>query len=254
MWYNSLMNIITSKSNNGIKKVKKLHQKKYRTDSYLIEGWHLYEEAINHQAPIEQVFVLEEFVDKIKKDTKVTIVSPEVLAEIADSKSPQGIVAEIKIQPIQHLQLAQGRYLLLEDVQDPGNVGTMIRTADAAGFDGVLLTDQSADLYNMKTLRSMQGSHFHLPVIRLPKEQLLTAIEESQLPIYATTLSQDSIDYKQVEKVPAFVLVMGNEGQGISDQMAEKADLLVHITMPGQAESLNVAVAAGILIFSMIEE
>ena len=92
----------------------------------------------------------------------------------------------------------------------------MIRTADAAGFDGVLLTDQSADLYNMKTLRSMQGSHFHLPVIRLPKEQLLTAIEESQLPIYATTLSQNSIDYKQ--------------------------------------ESLNVAVAAGILIFSMIEE
>ena len=88
----------------------------------------------------------------------------------------------------------------------------------------------------------------------MPKEQLLTAIEESQLPIYATTLSQDSIDYKQVEKVPAFVLVMGNEGQGISDQMAEKADLLVHITMPGQAESLNVAVAAGILIFSMIEE
>ena len=90
----------------------------------------------------------------------MTIVSPEVLAEIADSKSPQGIVAEIKIQPIQHLQLAQGRYLLLEDVQDPGNVGTMIRTADAAGFDGVLLTDQSADLYNMKTLRSMQGESF----------------------------------------------------------------------------------------------
>ena len=132
------MNIITSKSNNGIKKVKKLHQKKYRIDSYLIEGWHLYEEAINHQAPIEQVIVLEEFVDKVKKDTKVTIVTPEVLAEIADSKSPQGIVAEIKIQPIQHLQLAQGRYLLLEDVQDPGNVGTMIRTADAASFDGVL--------------------------------------------------------------------------------------------------------------------
>ena len=94
MWYNSLMNIITSKSNNGIKKVKKLHQKKYRIDSYLIEGWHLYEEAINHQAPIEQVFVLEEFVDKVKKDTKATIVSPEVLAEIADSISPQGLVAE----------------------------------------------------------------------------------------------------------------------------------------------------------------
>ena len=104
MWYNSLMNIITSKSNNGIKKVKKLHQKKYRTDSYLIEGWHLYEEAVNHQAPIEQVCVFEEFVD-----AKVSIVSPEVLAEISDSKSPQGIVAEVKINPIHHLQLTQGR-------------------------------------------------------------------------------------------------------------------------------------------------
>ena len=96
MWYNSLMNIITSKSNNGIKKVKKLHQKKYRVDSYLIEGWHLYEEAINHQAPIEQVFVLEEFVDKIKVDAKVTIVSPEVLAEIADSKSQSSIFSWLK--------------------------------------------------------------------------------------------------------------------------------------------------------------
>ena len=252
MWYNSLMNIITSKSNNGIKKVKKLHQKKYRIDSYLIEGWHLYEEAINHQAPIEQVFVLEEFVDKIKVDAKVTIVTPEVLSEITDSKSPQGIVAEIKIQPIQHLQLAQGRYLLLEDVQDPGNVGTMIRTADAAGYDAVLLTDQSADLYNMKTLRSMQGSHFHLPLIRMKKEALCQLIEESQLPLYATTLSKDSVDYRNLVPSTSFVLVMGNEGQGISSEMVKKADKLVHITMPGQAESLNVAVAAGILMFALI--
>ena len=249
MWYNSLMNIITSKSNNGIKKVKKLHQKKYRIDSYLIEGWHLYEEAINHQAPIEQVFVLEEFVDKIKKDTKVTIVSPEVLAEIADSKSPQGIVAEIKIQPIQHLQLAQGRYLLLEDVQDPGNVGTMIRTADAANFDGVLLTDQSADLYNMKTLRSMQGSHFHLPLYRLATTDLIDLAKKSDLPIFASTLSDDSIDYQKLKGSQNFILVMGNEGQGISSMIEAAADQLVHIPMKGKAESLNVAVAAGILIF-----
>ena len=251
MWYNSLMNIITSKSNNGIKKVKKLHQKKYRIDSYLIEGWHLYEEAINHQAPIEQVFVLEEFVDKVKKDTKVTIVTPEVLAEIADSKSPQGIVAEIKIQPIQHLQLAQGRYLLLEDVQDPGNVGTMIRTADAASFDGVLLTDQSADLYNMKTLRSMQGSHFHLPVYRMDTADFIRLAQSSSLPILASTLSSASIDYRKVDSKESFVLVMGNEGQGISPKMTAAADLLVHISMKGQAESLNVAVAAGILIFHL---
>ena len=139
----------------------------------------------------------------------MTIVSPEVLAEIADSKSPQGIVAEIKIQPIQHLQLAQGRYLLLEDVQDPGNVGTMIRTADAAGFDGVLLTDQSADLYNMKTLRSMQGSHFHLPIYRLATADLIDLAKKSDLPIFASTLSDDSIDYEKFKREPKLYLSDG---------------------------------------------
>ena len=242
------MNIITSKSNNGIKKVKKLHQKKYRIDSYLIEGWHLYEEAINHQAPIEQVFVLEEFVDKVKKDTKVTIVTPEVLAEIADSKSPQGIVAEIKIQPIQHLQLAQGRYLLLEDVQDPGNVGTMIRTADAASFDGVLLTDQSADLHNMKTLRSMQGSHFHLPIYRLETMKLLQLARESKIPVFASTLSEHSVDYQTLKGSNDFVLVMGNEGQGVHQGIIAQADYRVRIEMEG-FESLNVAVAGGIIMY-----
>ena len=252
MWYNGLMNIITSKSNNGIKKVKKLHQKKYRTESYLIEGWHLYEEAVKYQAPIEQVFVIEEYVDRVMEGTKITLVTPEVLADLADSKTPQGIVAEIRLDLSPQLNLKDGRYLFLEDVQDPGNVGTMIRTADAAGYDAVLLTDQSADLYNMKTLRSMQGSHFHLPLIRMKKEALCQLIEESQLSLYATTLSKDSVDYRNLVPSTSFVLVMGNEGQGISSEMVKKADKLVHITMPGQAESLNVAVAAGILMFALI--
>ena len=248
------MNIITSKANNVVKKAKKLHQKKYRTDSYLIEGWHLFEEALSSGAEVISIFALPEYADRLSGCEQVNWLSPDLLRDLADSKTPQGIVAEVRLQQEVLPEKLSGKYLFLEDVQDPGNLGTIIRTADAAGFDGIFISEHSADLYNLKTLRSMQGSHFHLPVIRLPKEQLLTAIEESQLPIYATTLSQDSIDYKQVEKVPAFVLVMGNEGQGISDQMAEKADQLVHITMPGQAESLNVAVAAGILIFSMIEE
>ena len=248
------MNIITSKANNVVKKAKKLHQKKYRTDSYLIEGWHLFEEALSSGAEVISIFALPEYADRLSEYEQVNWLSPDLLRDLADSKTPQGIVAEVRLQQEVLPEKLSGKYLFLEDVQDPGNLGTIIRTADAAGFDGIFISEHSADLYNLKTLRSMQGSHFHLPVIRLPKEQLLTAIEESQLPIYATTLSQDSIDYKQVEKVPAFVLVMGNEGQGISEQMAEKADQLVHITMPGQAESLNVAVAAGILIFSMIEE
>ena len=144
-----------------------------------------------------------------------------------------------------------GKYLFLEDVQDPGNLGTIIRTADAAGFDGVFISKHSADLYNLKTLRSMQGSHFHLPIYRLTTADLIDLAKKSDLPILASTLSNNSVDYQTLKGTPNFVLVMGNEGQGISSMITSAADQLVHIPMKGQAESLNVAVAAGILIFHL---
>ena len=177
--------------------------------------------------------------------------TPEILSLLADSKSPQGIVAEILLeQPVLPDQL-QGRFLYLEDVQDPGNVGTMIRTADAAGFDGVMLSKASADLYSLKTLRSMQGSHFHLPIWKMDRAELFERASKSNTLVLATTLSKSSIDYRQLPQRDQFILVMGNEGNGISSEMAAQADQLVHITMPGQAESLNVAVAAGILMFHL---
>ncbi|HFR3775357.1 TPA: TrmH family RNA methyltransferase [Streptococcus suis] len=246
------MEIIRSKSNNLVKQIKKLQQKKYRTSSYLIEGWHLLEEAVKAGASIEHLLVLEEYVDRVSHLEKVTVVSPEIMQDLTDSKSPQGVVAQLAL-PSQKLsdQLA-GKYLVLEDVQDPGNVGTIIRTADAAGFDGVFLTDKSADIYNMKVLRSMQGSHFHLPIYRLPIGDILSTLKNNQVEILATTLSSQSVDYREVSPEASFALVMGNEGQGISDFVSAEADQLVHITMPGQAESLNVAIAAGILVFSFI--
>ena len=146
---------------------------------------------------------------------------------------------------------SQGKFLFLEDVQDPGNVGTIIRTADAAGFTGVIVSDKSADIYSLKTLRSMQGSHFHLPIYRMSSQRLLEEAKEATIPVLATTLSKDSVDYRELPPIENFVLVMGNEGQGISPLMAESANQLVHISMKGQAESLNVAVAAGILIFHL---
>ena len=154
------MNIITSKSNNVIKNAKKLHQKKYRTDSYLIEGWHLFEEAVENHAKIRQVFVLEAYLDRVEDIQKVTIVTPEILSLLADSKTPQGIVAEILLEQPELPDQLQGRFLYLEDVQDPGNVGTMIRTADAAGFDGVMLSKASADLYS---LTGWTGASHHGP-------------------------------------------------------------------------------------------
>lgn len=246
------MEIIRSKSNNLVKQIKKLQQKKYRTSSYLIEGWHLLEEAVKAGATIQHILVVEEHVDRVAQLEKVTVVSPEIMQDLTDSKSPQGVLAQLAL-PSQDLpERLEGRFLVLEDVQDPGNVGTIIRTADAAGFDGVFLTDKSADIYNMKVLRSMQGSHFHLPIYRLPIEDVFSTLKNNQVEVLATTLSSQSVDYRQVLPKASFALVMGNEGQGISDFVSEEADQLVHITMPGQAESLNVAIAAGILVFSFI--
>ena len=243
------MTIITSKANSVVKNAKKLHQKKYRKTSYLIEGWHLFEEAVQAGAKIEKIFVLAEYAAKLGDYPQTVLVTEEILLDLADSQTPQGIVAVIQKEEERLPDFSQGKYLFLEDVQDPGNVGTMIRTADAAGFSGVLVSTQSADIYSLKTLRSMQGSHFHLPIYRMSVENFLEQAQKSGLPILATTLSKDSKDYRELDRLEDFALVMGNEGQGISQAMADQADQLVHINMKGQAESLNVSIAAGILMF-----
>ena len=243
------MTIITSKANSVVKNAKKLHQKKYRKSAYLIEGWHLFEEAVQAGVTIEKIFALESYRDQLAAFSQTIWVSEEILLDLADSQTPQGIVAIVQKEEVDLPDLHQGKFLFLEDVQDPGNVGTMIRTADAAGFTGVIVSDKSADIYSLKTLRSMQGSHFHLPIYRMPLATFVEEAKKSNLPILATTLSRESKDYRELSSLENFVLVMGNEGQGISSVMAESADQLVHIGMKGRAESLNVAVAAGILMF-----
>ena len=245
------MTIITSKANSVVKNAKKLHQKKYRKSSYLIEGWHLFEEAVQAGVTIEKIFALESYQEQLAAFPQTVWVSEDILLDLADSKTPQGIVAVVQKEEVEEADFSQGKFLFLEDVQDPGNVGTIIRTADAAGFTGVIVSDKSADIYSLKTLRSMQGSHFHLPIYRMSSQALLKETKEAAIPVLATTLSTDSVDYRELPSIENFVLVMGNEGQGISPLMAESADQLVHISMKGQAESLNVAVAAGILIFHL---
>ncbi len=243
------MTIITSKANSVVKNAKKLHQKKYRKSAYLIEGWHLFEEAVQAGATIEKIFALEGYQDQLAAFPQTVWVSEEILRDLADTQTPQGIVAVIQKEEVRLPDFSQGKFLFLEDVQDPGNVGTMIRTTDAAGFTGVIVSDKSADIYSLKTLRSMQGSHFHLPIYRMSLVTFIAEAKKSNLPILATTLSKESKDYRELSPLENFALVMGNEGQGISPIMAESANQLVHIGMKGKAESLNVAIAAGILMF-----
>ena len=243
------MTIITSKANSVVKNAKKLHQKKYRKSAYLIEGWHLFEEAVQAGVTIEKIFALENYREQLVAFPQTIWVSEDILLDLADSQTPQGIVVVVQKEEVGKVDFSQGKFLFLEDVQDPGNVGTIIRTADAAGFTGVIVSDKSADIYSLKTLRSMQGSHFHLPIYRMSSQTLLEKAKKAGIPVLATTLSKDSVDYRELPPIENFVLVMGNEGQGISPIMAESANQLVHIGMKGRAESLNVAVAAGILMF-----
>ncbi|OFI46617.1 23S rRNA methyltransferase [Floricoccus penangensis] len=244
------MNIIRSKENKAVKSAKKLLQKKYRKDTYLIEGFHLFEEASRSGAEILETFVTEEFADKFPE---ATIVTQEVLNFITDSKTPQGLVAVVEMNnDLDYEKINLNKILVLDGVQDPGNVGTLIRTADAGGFDAVFLSRDCADVYSPKVMRSMQGSNYHLPVYSVDLSELYKKLKELRITILASTLSDESISYKEVEQKSGIALVLGNEGQGISQLTKNEADVLVHIDMPGQAESLNVAIAGGILIFNFI--
>lgn len=242
------MEIITAKDNKKIKEARKLlTKKKYRKNSYLIEGFHLLEEAANSGAKILQIFVEENKYQHVSHQENVLVVSSEVLKSLSDAGTPQGVVAEVAFEEVK-VEFWHGKYLVLENVQDPGNVGTMIRTADAAGFSAVLCMGDTADIYAPKVMRSMQGSNFHIPVLSVAD---FTELQEARIPLYVTTLSNRSISHKELVAEEDFALVMGNEGAGVSDQAVAVADQLVHIEMPGRAESLNVAVAAGILMFSL---
>jgi TrmH family RNA methyltransferase len=244
------MDMIKSKENARIKNAKKLYKKKNRETSYLVEGWHLYEEAVKSGATIKQVFVTEKFADI----DQAIVVSDEVMNYLSDAETPQGIITEVSLEPSSLKPEQLQKLLILENVQDPGNVGTMIRTADAAGFDGVVLTAGTADSYSPKVLRTMQGSHFHLPIFLENDGQALYARLKNQgMTVIATTLSEQSVDYRTLVRPEKFALIMGNEGAGISAETTKTADILAHIPMPGQAESLNVAVAAGIMIFSLTD-
>ncbi|WP_081166006.1 TrmH family RNA methyltransferase [Lactococcus garvieae] len=242
------MEIITAKDNKKIKEARKLlTKKKYRQKSYLIEGFHLLEEAMNSKAEILQIFVEENKYDKVANCDKVVVVSAEVLKSLSDTGTPQGVIAEVAHKS-QEVLFNQGKFLVLENVQDPGNVGTMIRTADAAGYTAVLCLGETADVYAPKVMRSMQGSNFHIPIKLLDSLEIL---KNAEIPLYVTTLSENSVSHKELVAESSFALIMGNEGSGVTSEAVAAADKLIHIEMPGQAESLNVAVAAGILMFSI---
>lgn len=253
------MDIISSTKNEKIKELAKLQTAKGRKKAgvYLLEGEHLVEEAIKEKALIELIVVssnrMEDYQYLLEQtEVNVLVVSQEVFQKLSMTETTQGILAAVKIEN-QAEPPCTGRIIVLDAVQDPGNLGTIVRTADAAGFDAVVLGTGTVDLYNDKVIRSMQGSHFHIPVFQANLQEYLPPLKDKGVQVAVTALHRDSKDYSILQGKSDIAIVVGNEGQGVSSEVIELADAVVTIPMFGKAESLNVAIASALLMYKTKE-
>ena len=253
------MESISSPKNEKIKELVKLQTAKGRKKAgmYLLEGEHLVEEAIKERAQIKLIVVtsnrLEDYQNLLAQtDVQVLVVSQDVFHKLSMTETTQGILAVVKIEN-QAEPPCTGRIIVLDAVQDPGNLGTIIRTADAAGFDAVVLGAGTVDLYNDKVIRSMQGSHFHIPVFQADLREYLPALKDKGVEVAVTALHRDSKDYSILQGKSDVAIVVGNEGQGVSSEVIDLADIVVTIPMFGKAESLNVAIASALLMYKTKE-
>lgn len=254
---------VTGLQNPVVKAAAELKQKKYRTQNglYLAEGLRTAEEAVAYKA-VETLFyvatdderTIRLLEDAAAQNIKLVCVSENVMKKIADTETPQGIIAVCKMrQPKLENLLASGKMLLVLDrVGDPGNIGTMLRTADAAGIGGLVLLKGCADIYAPKTVRSSMGSLFHIPVLSgVSEQEFVSAAKKAGYDLLVTCLDGADNLYK-ADLNGRIAFVMGNEAGGVSETLLEKADKRVYIPMAGRAESLNVAMAAGIVMFEAL--
>ncbi len=238
------MEIITSLQNNKVKQWVKYQLKKHRDEDgvFLAEGEHLVKEA--QMAGILKEVMISSPVDFDLLVPK-TEVSPEICKKISMTQSGVKIIGLCEF-PKNH-QPAYQRWLLCDDIQDPGNMGTIIRTALSFGFDAVAISDGCVDVFNDKTLRSSQGAVFHLPIFRSDLKDVIKELKENDVVVLASTLN-DSQTLSAYPTDGAIAVILGNEGQGVSTRLLALADDKVKIEM-ADFDSLNVAVAAGIFCY-----
>lgn len=243
--------MITSVSNKKIKDIQKLKENKNikKYGLYLIEGKHLVEEALEVKV-VEEIIVSENFEEFSLIETfkgEITRVSQNVMKTISDTITSQGIIAVCKIVNKELEINKYSKVLILDRVQDPGNLGTIIRTADAFAFDCIILGKGTTSLYGQKVIRSTQGSNFHIDCF--DNIDLVNLLDKmSNFNIFATSLKADKC-IEQLNNISGKVaVVFGNEGAGVSEEILEKVNNLLKISMPGRAESLNVSIAAGIVM------
>lgn len=245
------MEHITSLKNPKVAAWKALKDRKGRRESgcFLVEGRKMVEEALKSAFDVETVLVQEGMELPDGLTMPVYELPAHVLAAVCDTKTPQGIAAVVRMKE----QSALGKHIVvLDGVQDPGNVGTIIRTADAAGLDGVLLSNQCADVFSPKVLRATMGSIFRMNLRTtddLPGE--LTKLREKGYSILSSQLDGTPF-YERQDVAERFALIIGNEGNGVSEQVQQTATHRVRLPMRGGAESLNAAIAAAIMMYELM--
>lgn len=255
---------ITSMSNQIIKEVRSLSNKKGRrtAQAILLEGFRLVKDALDSGAGVRYLIISDSFSQKEelflsqRTNIKLLQVPDELFSRISEINSPQGIlaVAEKPVYDKKEIISRVKRVIALEDIQDPGNLGTIIRSADACGFDAVLLSKDSVDPYNPKVIRSTMGSLFHIPVII--EENFYQALYElkSKNMLLAAADIKNALPCWQADMSENVAIIIGNEGKGLSEKIIELVDITIMIPMPGKAESLNASAAASILIYECMRQ
>lgn len=255
---------INSSKNELFKDIFKLKQKKYRyrSNSFLIEGIKLVKHAALQGQTIHHLIIckslieaeiVEEITGLMSEGTDLLYLSKDLFEDISDTVNSQGMIAVVKIPGGMEGLKTNGLYVALDRIQDPGNLGTIIRTADAAGFDGLIYNKGTVDPYGEKVLRSTMGSIFSLPLLAV--EDLAKTLQEARLmghSVLCTSL-EDSQDYSKVDYSEGAIIVIGNESQGVSDEVFEQASHKIKIPIYGQAESLNAAIAAAIIMYEAVK-
>ena len=247
---------ITSRQNPLLAKVRRLQRGRgvrLAEGEYLADGRKLLEEALEHGAELTAVILAEGVPQpELAGGVRCAVVPRDVMASISPMDTPQGALFLAKRPDTRPPEKLTGsRYLVLDGVQDPGNVGTIWRTADAFGVDGLFLLPGCADPFGPKTVRASMGAAFRLPVWETEEEELLRLLKEARLPLTGTALREDTVDVRRCD-LTRCAAAIGSEGKGLSQSLLEHCDRTVRIPMRSRCESLNAAGAAAVVLWEMV--
>ncbi len=240
------MNIITSLDNNKVKSWSKLKSKKYRdqTGLFLVEGQHLVLEALK-KAQVEEIILKEDTIFPV--DVKKYYVTLDILKKISSMVSPPDIIAVVK--KLEEKPIGK-RLLLIDELQDPGNLGTIIRSAVAFNIDTIVLGTNTVDLYNEKVIRATQGLLFHQNIIKRELKDFIKKLKKEDFQIIGTNVKYGE-DITKIDLSSKYAFIMGNEGNGVREEILNLCDKYLYIKMNDACESLNVAVATGIILYEL---